>query len=40
MGKISDSGSTLETLGRGWGEPIEKWDIDNIQYHYTIHYRQ
>jgi hypothetical protein len=40
MGKISDSGNTLETLVRLWGEPIEEWDPDDIRYHYTIHYRQ
>ena len=40
MGKISDSGNTLEILFRNFGEPIEEWDLDNIHYHYVIHYRQ
>ena len=40
MGKISDSGDILEVLTCLWGEPIEEWDPDNINYHYTIYYRQ
>jgi beta-lactamase regulating signal transducer with metallopeptidase domain len=40
MGKISGSGNTLEVLSCMWGEPIEKWDTDNIHYHYSIYYRQ
>jgi beta-lactamase regulating signal transducer with metallopeptidase domain len=40
MGKISDSGTTLEVLSCMWGEPIEEWAPDNIHYHYTIYYRQ
>ena len=40
MGKISDSGNTLEQLFQVYGEPIEEWDPDNERYHYMIHYRQ
>ena len=40
MGRISDSGNTHETLYDLWGEPIEEWDPDNVQYRYWIHYRQ
>jgi hypothetical protein len=38
MGKISDSGNTLETLFGS--KPIEEWDIDNPWYSYAIRYRQ
>jgi hypothetical protein len=38
--KISDSGNTHEMLLHLWGESIDEWDPDNIQYKYVIYYRQ
>ncbi len=39
MGKISDSGNTLETLTLYGNKPIEEWDPNVTRYYYT-YYRQ
>jgi beta-lactamase regulating signal transducer with metallopeptidase domain len=39
-GKITDSGNTLEFIVSGENSPIEKWEPDNIEYTYSIYYRQ
>ena len=40
MGKISDSGNTLEFLWAGEDYPIEEWEPDRFEYNYEIYYRQ
>ena len=40
MGKIDDSGNTLEYIRFGGDYPIEKWEPDNSLYTYRIYYRQ
>jgi hypothetical protein len=40
MGKISNSGNTLEILMSYGEKPIKAWEPDNIRYIYLIYYRQ
>jgi hypothetical protein len=40
MGKISDSGSTMELICSYKALTIKEWDPDNIGYTYKIYYRQ
>ena len=40
MGKISDSGNTLEIIWAGEDYPIEEWKPDKFEYNYEIYYRQ
>ena len=40
MGKISNSGNTLEVIWASESYPIEEWEPDRFEYNYQIHYRQ
>jgi hypothetical protein len=40
MGKISDSGNTLERIFASEDYPIEEWEPDRFEYNYRIYYRQ
>jgi hypothetical protein len=40
MGKISDSGNTLEYISASEDYPIEEWEPDKFEYNYKIRYRQ
>ena len=40
MGKIYNSGNTLELIYSFGDDPIEEWELDNIRYTYVIYYRQ
>jgi hypothetical protein len=40
MGKISNSGNTLEVIWASESFPIEEWEPDRFEYTYQIHYRQ
>jgi hypothetical protein len=40
MGKISDSGNTLELIASGVPSPIEEWEPDRYEYAYRIYYRE
>ena len=40
MGKISNSGNTLEVIWASESFPIEEWEPDRFEYTYRIHYRQ
>jgi len=41
MGKISDSGNTMEFIKHHYKElTIKEWDPDDIRYTYRIYYRQ
>ena len=40
LGKISDSGNTLEYILSGADSPIEEWEPDELTYNYRIYYRQ
>jgi hypothetical protein len=40
LGKISDSGNTLEYIISVLGTPIEKWEPENDTYKYRIYYRK
>ena len=40
MGKISDSGNTLEFIFASEDYPIEEWEPDKFEYNYRIYYRQ
>ena len=40
MGKISDSGNTLEYIWSGKDYLIEKWEPDKLEYNYRIRHRQ
>ncbi len=40
MGKISNSGNTVETIWASESFPIEKWEPDRFEYTYAIRYRQ
>lgn len=40
MGKISNSGNTLEVIWASEDYPIEEWKPDRFEYIYQIHYRQ
>ena len=40
MGKISNSGNTLEVIWASESFPIEEWEPDRFEYTYEIHYRQ
>jgi len=39
MGKISNSGNTLEVIWASESFPIEEWEPDRFEYTYRIHYR-
>ncbi len=40
IGKINNSGNTLELIYSFGDNPIEEWELDNIRYTYVIYYRQ
>ena len=40
LGKIGDSGKTLEYIISVLGTPIEKWEPDREEYKYRIYYRE
>jgi len=40
MGKISNSGNTLEDIWASESYPIEEWEPDRFEYNYQIYYRQ
>ena len=40
MGKISNSGNTLEVIWASESYPIEEWEPDRFEYTYEIRYRQ
>ena len=40
MGKISNSGNTLEATWASESYPIEEWEPDRFEYNYFIYYRQ
>jgi hypothetical protein len=40
MGKMNNSGNTLELLLSFGDNPIEEWEPDNIRYTYLIYYGQ
>jgi len=39
MGKISNSGNTLEVIWASESFPIEEWEPDRFEYNYQIYYR-
>ena len=40
LGKISDSGNTLEYIFAVGDSPIEEWEKDEFKYNYRIYHRQ
>ena len=40
MGKISNSGNTLEAIWASESYPIEEWEPDRFEYNYMTYYRQ